>query len=218
MITLYVNKKPYEIPVSWDETKFWQYQGVLNAPADAPDSYFMALFLKMDYEEFKKCELKGFEKAMVSLTFLKTAPTWIARPAKIGKYILPADLTLESVGQYEDMKALVKGKSDIKDLVNEYPKVCAIYCQKSRDGSYDYQKAMTMAEELIELPAREVVETASFFLAKVILMTLGTPQNYQNKKLTPTGKLPTRYTKRSGSLRSYARSTKNTRPTKKKKY
>jgi hypothetical protein len=216
MITLYVNKKPHSIPVSWDETTFEQYLGVLNGE-DKPDSYFLALMLGMDYEEFKKCELKGFEQAMTALTFLKTAPTWLERPAKIGSYILPADLTLESVGQYEDMKALVKGKKDIKELVQEYPKVCAIYCQKTRDGVYDFGKAMDMSAELMKLPAREVVETASFFLAKVILMTLGTPQNSPPQKSTQTGRSQTTSTKRSGSRHSSGRSTKNTLHTKGKK-
>ncbi len=217
MITLYVNKKPHNIPVSWDELNFEQYVGVLNGE-DKPDSYFMAVMIGMDYEAFKKCDLKGFEQAMTALSFLKTsAPSWLERPAKIGSYILPADLTLESVGQYEDMKAMVKGKKDIKELVQEYPKVCAIYCQKARDGEYNFNKAMEMSSEFYSLPAREVVETASFFLAKVILMTLGTPQNSPQQKKIQTGKSRTTSTKRSGSLRFSGRSTKNTRPTKKKR-
>lgn len=186
MISLKVNSKPHELPTSWDDLKFWQYREILRATPETTNEQLLAKFLKIDYAMFQDSVLVGFEPVLIALQFMAKPPShWNqANPSKIGNYILPADITLETVIQYEHMKKLAFQKKPFIELVDDYPMIVAIYAQKIRDGKYDYQKARQMSAELEEYNAREIIEAANFFLAKLLTLNSISNPNYQNGRQT----------------------------------
>lgn len=187
MIKFNVNGRVVNIPTNWDEVTFEQYLSVIRA-SENEDSLVQALaaICGVEYALFRKAELKGFEQVMTALTFLNTPPDWSnPRPKAVGAFALPEDITLSSVAQYEDMKSIWDGVKDkpIADLVAKMPLIVALYLQKYSTGVYDHSQAEELAPKLHQYPAREVVEAANFFIAKLLTMTLGTPKTYRRQSL-----------------------------------
>lgn len=78
------------------------------------------------------------------------------------------DISELSIGQYEDMKAVIAGCKDEKDLIPLMGKVASIYLSDMLlDGDYDYEKAEQLAEELQEYPFVDVVSLGYFFFIKL---------------------------------------------------
>jgi hypothetical protein len=95
------------------------------------------------------------------------------KPRSILNYLIPKDITLETLGQFEDMRKVMDscnpkdGDTDIEKIVRiteAYPVYSAIYCQKIRDGQYDCDKAMEMVPEMWAAPALEILSAGNFFL------------------------------------------------------
>jgi hypothetical protein len=188
MIKFKVNGRTVNIPTNWDEPTFEQYYKILRS-SENDDSLVRALaaLCDVEYEVFRKAELKGFENVMVALTFLNTPPDWgNPRPKAVGAFALPEDITMDSVAQFEDMKSIYDSHKDkpISELVDQMPLIIAIYLQKYTMGTYDYSEAQQLAPKLRQYPAREVVEAANFFIAKLLTMTLGTPTSFHPPMLT----------------------------------
>lgn len=85
---------------------------------------------------------------------------------------LPKDIRRNSIGQWEDVKILMKScmVDDVVDennLIDIYPKVVAIYVQDVIDGKYDGAKAMELANDIELLQCEDVLSLGSFFLSRL---------------------------------------------------
>jgi hypothetical protein len=138
----------------------------------------IAIFTDVPRETLEKAEIKNLEKISLTLSFLSTIPKDFGRTVMVGPYVLPVDVTIQSLGQFEDLRGLLlKMPKDMKDPINMIEnsekfgelclKACAIYCQKVRDGVYDNSKAMIMTEELKNYSCVEVIGTGAFFSFRV---------------------------------------------------
>ena len=97
----------------------------------------------------------------------------------------PLDLGDCSVGQVEDMKALIATK--IKEIGNEedeelsnidvlsiIPFIVSIYIQPFIDGEYDYKKAMLLVDDLKKnLSYKDMIHIGNFFLKRLQGLTNG---------------------------------------------
>lgn len=120
------------------------------------------------------------------------------------------DIQFESLAQFEDMRVIfdklpdlplellgkiVKGTITREDLMaypdlfdrilqhlEAFPKYCALYLQKLRDGEYNGDKALAMVDEVMTYPALEVISAGSFFLVRLWSLLRGTPTTSQSSK------------------------------------
>lgn len=208
MINFKINGVDTPIPSCWEDLTFGQYLQVIDAEGDT--TKIISCFTGMDIELLKKAEISGLSTLLQTLTFIGHQPTF-TRTGKIGPYEVPADVTIESLGQFEDLRALMKNwpegqitNKDSKNIAILFAKAAAIYCQKLRDGQYDYTKAIEMLPfELYDYPCPEVIGTGAFFLAmprNMLLSTMGNsptashPQKNKKQASQTSGK-------RSGSKR-----------------
>ena len=215
--TIHIGKDKYscEVPQSWNEVSFNQLLLLMKASNDA--EVFSAL-TGLSKELLQINELVDFYIWLDHNTTFRHKPfpandtnpnlTWIYKD-KV--YTIPKDINYASIGQYEDMKHVVKdlieGKDPIK-LAEQYPMVVAIYLQKLIDGDYDYNKAVELSKELLEYPCEEISNTANFFLSKFLRLRGITPKCFQQgltlqklKRLVLTA-----YTKASAFMQHSSRS------------
>lgn len=171
MITFKINGNKYLIPTCWPDVNYRNYIALLDCK-NLLD--YIALFTGIDKEILLKAELKNLEVIAQSLSFLTVQPQFEAGPTKmVGPHVLPRDVTIESLGQFEDLRGLlakaplnIETVENVKLLYDLQLEACAIYCQKVKYGSYDYTKVAEVKEELKEFSCIEVVQTGAFFLFK----------------------------------------------------
>ena len=106
----------------------------------------------------------------------------LERTEMVGRYVLPKDITLQSLGQFEDLRGLLKklptkkmedfDYEDHEKVSDLYLTACAIYVQKVKDGKYDYTKVAAVKEELKNYPCTEVIGTGAFFLYRPLNISL----------------------------------------------
>ena len=186
MITLKINREPREMPASWEDLTFKQYNILLQAKPETRWTELIAAWLQIDYETFQNATLIGFESVLAAMHFIKEPPVWgTENPKRVREFILPENITLETVIQYEHMKKLALVNKEFKDKVADYPMIVAIYCQKARDGAYNYDKAREMAAEFQNANAREIIEAGNFFLVKLLSLNNGLAASSPSKSQTP---------------------------------
>lgn len=194
MIQFKVNGKKIEVFSCWEDLTLNQYCNISKKGGDILKE--VCTHSRIDYEVFKNSRIEGLESLILTLSFIKKPPVIPEYVPTIGKYSLPAtkdgkfDITLESLAQFEDMKALIKKlpDNDLAALTDSFPEYVAIYLQKIRDGEYNYNKAKEMVEEVRNMKAVEVISLGSFFLIKLLNLVNGTtvnsqPTNPSQKKL-----------------------------------
>jgi hypothetical protein len=167
MITFKINKLPYQFPTCWDDVTYRQSVALLDSVTLTDHIH---IFTGIPKETLESAELVNLEKISLALSFLSFAPTW-DRTNMVGRYIMPLDVTIQSLGQFESLRKLVL---KIPPKPVEEPKVftdlcltaCAIYCQKLRDGIFDSEKVHEVKEELQDFSCSEVMGTGAFFLLK----------------------------------------------------
>jgi hypothetical protein len=167
MITFKIAKNLYPIPTCWDDVTYRQSIALLDSVTLTDHIH---IFTGIPKETLEAAELKNLEKISLALSFLSFPPTW-ERTNMVGRYTLPLDVTIQSVGQFEDLRGQLL-KMPPKPM--EEPKVfadlcltaCAIYCQKLRDGKYDWNKVAEVKEELQDCSCSEVMGTGAFFLLR----------------------------------------------------
>lgn len=181
MIKFKVNGKPVEIPSNYDDLKMRHFIGISKPGNDT--NRLISLLTGLDYEMLKNAMIIGLEQVIAAIQFLNEPMKFgQAMPDRIGKYKLPVNskgqfnIQFESLGQFEDMRSDMKPIKTALDLTEAYPKFCARYLQKIRDGEYDPQKAEQMVEEVLEMPAKEVIILGSFFYVKLMSLLNGTPK------------------------------------------
>ena len=186
-----INGKSISMPTGWHDVKYSDACNIIDNNLN-PVQIF-SLFSGIDEQEVERLNreddiyyfLKGFP-------FLEKMPIEDkpAIPRSInykGERVIfphvifndPYDFGNTTVGQIEDMKAVISKK--VKDIVGDeerdinnmelltvYPYVAAIYIQPIIENEYNYNRAMKMAKELRdEMSFKEVVYMGNFFLMKL---------------------------------------------------
>lgn len=179
MIDFKLNGKKVSIPSHFDDLTMKQYLSWLNGEI-TDTAGAIAIFTGLDAELVRKSVIVGLDKVIGALSFMNQKAEFTGTCDKVGQYKIPTDkgqfnIQFETVAQFEDMRAIIKSCPDIKAITNAYPKIIAIYLQKIRDGEYDYSKAQLMAEEVLAMPAKEVITVGAFFYVKLTSLLRGTP-------------------------------------------
>lgn len=186
MITFKINSGKFVFPTSWGDLSFDQYVSLLK-PMTLKGQ--ISLFTGINPDYLEKAEIKNLEKISIALAFLTISPHF-DRTAKVGQYILPDDVTIHSLGQFEDLRGLLtkfpkkqEGEmmtiEDNELIADLYLHACAIYVQKIKDGKYDYTKVDAVKEELKSASCAEVIGTGAFFLFKPLNLSPPTATLYQ---------------------------------------
>lgn len=191
MIHFTLNGQDLQIPSSWYDLTMRQFNAV--SKPDIQISDVVSIFTGIPVETVRNSVLVGMDQLVISLEFLnKPMDTTGFAPTKLGNYTLPVnkdgkfDIQVESLGQFEDMRNDMKHAKTLLELSGCYHKFCARYLQKIRDGVYNPQKAVEMFEEILDMPAVEVMAVGGFFYLSIMSLSSGTaitsPPTPQNPK------------------------------------
>jgi hypothetical protein len=185
MITFKIQGAKYKLPTAWEDVTFNQYVSLLTLP----DSILhqINLFTKIGLDILFTAELRNLEKIAMALSFINISPKFEASPTRmVGKYTMPKDCTIESLPQFEDLRALCnKRPKDLETVDNQillaelYLEACAIYVQKIKDGKYDSLKVPEVKDVLRNEPCIEIIQTGSFFLFKPLNTSMNTRLRFQ---------------------------------------
>lgn len=208
MITFKLNGKKIKIPSAWSDLTFRQYLQIFNLSDDYLQ--LLSLLSGLDYETVKKSIIIGLDSLIEAMSFVNTPFTIPEYSNTLGKYKLPVNskghfnVQFESLAQFEDMRAVVKSLpgNDLKAHTEAYARYAAIYLQKIRDGEYDPEKAKAMVEEVMEMPALEVLSAGSFFYVKLMSLLNGTTKTLPNTPLSQKKSKPASKRSRKPSARS----------------
>lgn len=189
MITFKIAGKKVPIPTTWNDVTYSQYVYMI-----VPRSFteYIHIFSGIPLETLYRAQINNVDKLSLALAFLSLKPN-MERTAVVGNYILPGQPQFESLGQFEDLRNLVKRYPqkerkdfDYTDFETEcelYLEACAIYFQKIRDGAYDPSKVQTVKDELKNASAVEVLSNGAFFFAKGLNLSLPSMKLYQRATL-----------------------------------
>lgn len=186
MLTFKIRGDKFRVPTCWEDVTFGQYIDLLSTENKLLE--YIHLFTGISRDILYKAELKNLENISLALSFLTIPPKFEAKPTRtVGPYVLPVDITVQSVGQFEDLRGLMmKAPKEIKTmedniLISElYCEACAIYTQKVKYGHYDYTKVAEVKEELRKYSCIQVVQTGAFFFSKPWNSSTPTKTRYQN--------------------------------------
>lgn len=185
MITFKTLGKSWKCPTQWGDLTFEQYCYFIY-PRTL--SEMIAYFSGIDKATLEAAELKGLEKINMALIFMTIAPNF-NRTSVVNNIVLPTDPTLESLGQFEDLRGALNRlpKKQMKEY--EYQdwelyadlclEACAIYVQKVKDGKYDYSKVSKVKEELKSASCAEVLGTGGFFLFRPLNISPPTTSRFR---------------------------------------
>lgn len=169
MITYKINGKKYSFPTCWEDVTYSQYVALIRTHSLTDH---ISVFSGIPRETLENAELKNLESISLTLSFLSFSPKF-EKTKMVGHYFVPQDVTINSTGQFEDLRGLLsKMPKELvtpeatEELADLYLGACAIYCQKLRDGKYDYVKVPEVKEELKNYSCAEVIGTGAFFLFK----------------------------------------------------
>lgn len=191
MITFKIQGAKYQLPTAWGDVTYQQYVALLSLP----DSLLhqINLFTGIGLNILFNAELRNLEKISMALSFINLSPKFEEGPTKmVGKYVLPKDCTIESLGQFEDLRGLCRklpitpeGKLDLSTVDKQIKfadlslEACAIYAQKIRDSKYDSDKVGEVKEELRNENCIEIIRSGSFFLSKPMRTSVNTKVRFQ---------------------------------------
>lgn len=178
MITFKINGQKYLIPSTWSDVTYSQMIAIIERPTLVDQ---ISIFTGIDKQTLIKSEFKNVETIALTLSFLTTPPPFEAKPTMlIGPYVLPSDVTILSLGQFEDLRQLLsKGPKKIETTMdhlqmnNLYLEACAIYVNKLEYGEYLPENTYKIKEKLKQYSCMEVISTGAFFLFRPL--NLSTP-------------------------------------------
>lgn len=187
MIVFKLSGSKFSCPTRWEDVSFIQYVALLRLPNSLV--HYIALFSGMDVAVLQNATIINLESLSIALSFLTITPHF-DRTKMVGNVILPQDVTLQSVGQFEDLRALLQKYPHNKDgeaLTIEQNELfcdlcltaCSIYVQKVKDGKYDYTKVEAVKEELKSASCAEVIGTGAFFLFRPMNISPPSMSRYQ---------------------------------------
>jgi hypothetical protein len=201
MIAFKISGQSYKFPTRWEDVTYTQYIYHIY-PRSLSET--ISCFTGIPVKTLESAQIKGLEKINIALEFIRTVPHF-ERTKLVGPYCLPQDVTLQSLGQFEDLRALLVKMpkkpmeefefEDHVTLEDLYLSACAIYVQKIKDGKYDFTKVESVREELKGYSCAEVIGTGSFFLFR--------PLNISPPSMSLYRKLTTRLKRWSQALPGY---------------
>src|SRR5690554_1987973 len=108
MITIKINGTKHRIPTEWVDVTYSQYVSLLSTLNTLPA--YIALFTGIDQKRIESSELKNLETIAIALSFITIPPKIeTAKPTRlVGPYVVPADVTLQSLGQFEDLRGVLQ--------------------------------------------------------------------------------------------------------------
>lgn len=177
--------KAESVPYQWRGVTFGQFKQICENSSN--DIKILSVFMGIEEDTLRKAKVENFEALMTRLKFLYVPPIWDEQPKKLGLYDIPADVTFESTGQFEDMKNVYKMDQAQLEEINKNPaleyqnfaKIAAIYYQPIRQNTeYNYGAAMDLLPELDSLSCVEVVSVGRFFFAKLLSLRSGIPVSF----------------------------------------
>lgn len=187
MIVFKISGKKVNMPTRWEDVSYLDYIKLLRSRNSLKD--YISIFADIPIETLENAIITNLESISLALSFLTITPQFDRTPI-VGKYVLPSDVTLKSVGQFEDLRALLQKYPHNKDgeaLTIEQNELfcdlcltaCSIYVQKVKDGKYDYTKVEAVKEELKSASCAEVIGTGAFFLFRPMNISPPTMSRYQ---------------------------------------
>lgn len=186
MLTFKISGSKYKIPTCWDDVTFAQYIDLLSTENKLLE--YIHLFTGISRDILYKAELKNLENISLALSFLTIPPVFEAKPTRtLGPYVLPEDITVQSLGQFEDLRGLMKkapakleSPEDNITMSELYCEACAIYAVRVKYGHYDYSKVTELKEELRRYSCIQVVQTGAFFFFKPHNSSVNMPTRSQS--------------------------------------
>lgn len=187
MIVFKISGTRYNFPTRWDDVTYLQYISLLRTRNKLTD--YIHVFTGIPIETLENAIITNLESISMALSFLTITPHF-DRTKMVGPYVLPQDVTLKSVGQFEDLRALlaklprkqpgeVYTIEDNELIADLYLTACSIYVQKVKDGKYDYTKVEAVKEELKSASCAEVIGTGAFFLFRPMNILPPSMSRYQ---------------------------------------
>lgn len=184
MITFKIQGSKYQVPTTWDDVMYLQYIALLTIPNSL--IHYIHLFTGIPLDKLQNAELKNLEKISLALSFLTIPPQFTEGAVNIGKYPVPKDVTIESLGQFEDLRALCNRRPpDLSTIENQMLfadcclEACAIYLQKVWDGKYDSNRVPEVKLRLKVESCTDIIQTGTFFLSKPLNTSMNMPSRYQ---------------------------------------
>lgn len=173
MITFKINGKSVDIPHRWEDVTMRQYIALLNTPSTLRDH--IAFFTGIPIQTLMLVEIHNLETIAEALSFLRVPPEYEPGPTKnLGEYVLPEDIKIKSLGQFEALRALFQRMpKDINtseawlQIADLYAEACAIYLSKT-DELFDESKVPQLKEVVYSFSCVEVMRTGAFFLFKPV--------------------------------------------------
>jgi hypothetical protein len=163
-ITIELNgvKVQKDIPISWDEVTFSQFIQI----ADAKDlAARLAIFTGVEVETLRKIKISNLGTITGLLSFIDNTEIDMRVPKEIAGFKMPDNLAVETIGQFEDMKAeAAKMQDKSKESLKAYAMFCAIYVT----NPYDYKEAEKKLDIFMNAPCPEVLGIGNFTLVKLI--------------------------------------------------
>src|SRR5687767_14121649 len=98
MITFKINKEKYKLPTAWADVTYQQYVALLSLPNSL--LHYLNLFTSIGLETLQKAQINNLEKIALALSFLTIPPKMEGHSQIVGPYVLPQDVTLQSLGQF----------------------------------------------------------------------------------------------------------------------
>ena len=185
MITLRINGEKFPIPTEWSDVSFKDYINLLSLPNSL--LHYLHLFTGIPLESLQKAQIANLEKIALALSFLTIPPKFEPGVTKmVGPYVIPEDVTLQSLGQFEDLKALLQKVPQTLDAIEDviklhdlYGTACAIYIQKLKHGEYNFSRVPQVREEIDNFSCTQVIQTGSFFLFRPLTISKPTATRFQ---------------------------------------
>jgi hypothetical protein len=184
MLKAIVNGKKVQIETSWEELSFEKYLKLIEAKDD--NAELLSILLDVPAETIRKGKITGLEKVLKGISFMRQSALIDENPTKLGEWILPKDITFESVGQYETMRTKINESIKMDDLKKQNEMLAhyaAIYCQPLNGEEFDSEKAEWLVPAIMKLPCLEVMSAGNFFQAKCLSIQSGLPMNYLRKNI-----------------------------------
>lgn len=204
MIKFKINDQSINVPTCWEDLTFSQYMRVLALKDDTIE--LISIFTGLEHEYLRSARIVGLKELLEVTKFLRVQidTDKLLPPASILGIKLPTTIQLESLGQFEDMrKIMVSGHgADLVQFLENYGKYVAIYVQKERDGSYNYQKAQDLIPEIMQAPALEVMGAGGFFYVTLLSLLTGTNPSSQKVPPAPKKKKPVTQSSKKRSVRT----------------
>jgi hypothetical protein len=189
-IKITLNGLTYEknIPTSWDQVTFGQMLAMKDCKT--PTETFAAL-VGIDVETLKQARIKGADKVIGILSFLKETNINAGElPKEILGYKIPQNLEFEWVQVYENLKAEIDEAKEAHEagdefaLMKKYPLFVAMFGYPHTYDTFNIEKIEELAPYFLTAPVGEVLAVGNFTLLKLTGLRLGINPLSQ-KRLTP---------------------------------